>query len=144
MLFCTVFLLISLPLRLCFLESSVCTEMTGLCQELYKGVLKKIKVGMFVKSNTCSLNSCCFYAVLDFFFSFYPLNHTTMSLLKVTRHKYSAKTNTSQDNFNIWCLECLFLYVGNTGVWNVPRIDPCLFIKSLLNNLRLFLWMSQY
>lgn len=57
---------------------------------------------MLVKCNIASLTSCCFYAVFDLFFVclffvfFYPLNYTKMSLLKVSRLEYSAKTNTSR------------------------------------------------
>lgn len=60
--------MVSLPFLLCFVQSSVCTEMTGLSQELYKVV----KGGMYwyVSCNTTSQSSCCFYAVL---ISFLPL-----------------------------------------------------------------------
>lgn len=99
---------------------------------------------MLVKCNTGSLTSCCFYAVLDFLFFFLPFKLHKDVIIEGIETRVQFKNEYQPGNFTKWCLECLFLYLGDTGVWNVPRIAPCLFIKSLLNNPRLFLWISQY
>jgi len=61
------------------------------------------------------LTGCCFYAVLDFFFSFLLKHKDVITKGNETKNS-TAQKNISWDHFDKWCPKFLFLYLGNTGV----------------------------
>lgn len=103
---------------------------------------KKINKGEHVGLNAILAPSLAAVSMLDCFFFFLPFKLHKDVIIEGFKTWVQCKKKYQSGNFRKWHVECLFLYLGNTGVWNVPRIAPCLFIKSLLNDTRLFLWMN--
>lgn len=72
---------------------------------------------MLVQCNTGSLTSCCFYAVLVlFFFFFLPFKSCKDVIAEGIKTQVQCKNKYQSHNFTKWRLECLFLYLSNTGV----------------------------